>query len=341
MGFVCSTLLVPLAVACGEARPPVSATATSAEVQRPATTTATTATTATVQAQVPIAADAVQARKDATAVAKASVDHGEPRAIAYPAFTYTLNRVVTVGASAPPAFRKVEEKKNAITDTDVWLQRNSLALPTWDVANENLHIEGNVPPEFPAQYKKDILVKAIKHPDHAVLIYGPNYAAGRLVAVVDGKHEPIAFFDFTAHLIPPKRVEKDMSVEGQVQWAVMRDNVLYVSTGHRTYASATFGKNAFISAIDVATGALLWQSDPLVSNADNFLLMGDHIVSGYGFTAEPDALFVLSRATGKTVKKIPLKSGPDWILERDGKLFVRTYNTDYVFAIDTTPPPHK
>jgi hypothetical protein len=59
----------------------------------------------------------------------------------------------------------------------------------------------------------------------------------------------------------------------------------------------------------------------------------EHLICGYGFTAEPDFLYVLERATGKTVSKVPLKSGPDFLIEKDGELFVRTYDTDYVFTV--------
>ena len=114
----------------------------------------------------------------------------------------------------------------------------------------------------------------------------------------------------------------------------MQGDVLYVATGHRTYANSSGGVNAFISALDVKTGKLLWQSPSLVSNAENFLLYKGWIIAGYGFTAEPDFLFVLDQKTGKKVKKIKVKSGPDFILERDGTLYVRTYNTNYEFRLE-------
>ncbi|MFO0665132.1 MAG: hypothetical protein U0174_14355 [Polyangiaceae bacterium] len=272
------------------------------------------------------------ANKERSAV----LDRMPPQVLPAPPFGYTLRRSVPVGNSQPPALRKLEEKKNQITDDVAWLQRNHLALPVWEVPNPFRQIAGNVPKDLPETYSaQNRLVEAIDGGDYAVLVYGTDFASGRFLAVVDRAHKPIAFFDFAAYLTPPKAVAKDASfVQGQVEWAVVKDQVLYVSTGHRTYAASSYGKNAYVTAIDVTTGELLWQSDSLVSNARNFLVLGDYIVSGYGFTAEPDFLFVLSRGTGKTVKKVPVKSGPEVILEREGKLYVRTYDTDYVFAID-------
>jgi len=65
-------------------------------------------------------------------------------------------------------------------------------------------------------------------------------------------------------------------------------------------------------------------------------VIGDWVVCGYGFTAEPDALFVLDRATGKTAARVPLPSGPAQLVLKDGTLFVRTYDHDLTFRIQ--PP---
>ena len=70
-----------------------------------------------------------------------------------------------------------------------------------------------------------------------------------------------------------------------------------------------------------------------MSNAANFELVGDYLVTGYGFTQEPDFLFLLRRRDGAAVEKIPLKSAPDYIIRRGDRLYVRTYNTNYIFQI--------
>ena len=50
--------------------------------------------------------------------------------------------------------------------------------------------------------------------------------------------------------------------------------------------------------LDPETGRVLWQSPSLVANADGFAVVGDVIVTGYGFTAEPDYLYALDRQNG-------------------------------------------
>jgi outer membrane protein assembly factor BamB len=64
----------------------------------------------------------------------------------------------------------------------------------------------------------------------------------------------------------------------------------------------------------------------LVANADNFVLLSTVIVSGYGFTAEPDYLYAIDRATGRVVGRLPLPTGPERIVRHGNTLTVDTYD---------------
>lgn len=64
--------------------------------------------------------------------------------------------------------------------------------------------------------------------------------------------------------------------------------MLYVETAHSTYGATSGGRTAYIAAIATATGKVLWRSPALVANARSFVLAGDVIVAGYGFTREDD-----------------------------------------------------
>jgi hypothetical protein len=55
--------------------------------------------------------------------------------------------------------------------------------------------------------------------------------------------------------------------------------------------------------VDPATKSVIWRSKPLVSN-NVFLVRGRYLVTGYGFTGEPDALFVVRRSDGSVVDKL-------------------------------------
>jgi hypothetical protein len=59
-------------------------------------------------------------------------------------------------------------------------------------------------------------------------------------------------------------------------------------------------------------------------------------VSGYGFTAEPDFLYLLDRRTGGVLDRLALPTGPEIVRKRGNKLHVRTY--DHVVVAQTIGP---
>ncbi len=71
---------------------------------------------------------------------------------------------------------------------------------------------------------------------------------------------------------------------------------------------------------------LRWRSPALVANAGNFVLLNDTIVSGYGFTAEPDYLYAIDRATGRVKGRLLLPSSPERIARHGDVLTVDTYD---------------
>ena len=117
-----------------------------------------------------------------------------------------------------------------------------------------------------------------------------------------------------------------------VRWARVDGQMLYVSLSHNTY-SENAPNHAYITAIDLTDMSILWKTEPLVSNARNFEIIGNEIVCGYGFTAEDDFLYQIDRDTGRILEQIPVNSQADYIIQKDDQLFVRTYDTNYVFQI--------
>ena len=61
--------------------------------------------------------------------------------------------------------------------------------------------------------------------------------------------------------------------------------------------------------------------------------MPTQIVAGYGFTAEPDFVVVLDRATGAVQQRIKVPSGPEVFALVGERLYVRTYDRDLVFSV--------
>lgn len=252
-----------------------------------------------------------------------------------PPWTYTLRRKVPAAGAKGLRLVQVAERRNAVTDVDEWLVRNDIVLPEYEVPNPMRGEPGALPPTIPPTFGKFLLVQAIKQDGLNILFYGPDYSGGRFVAVQRADSaEIVAFFDFDAWAFAPEALPGERQfVEQRANWAAVEGEVLYVAHGHRTYAKSSKGANAYISALDLRTGELLWRSAPLVANAANFVIRGGHVITGYGFTAEPDFLYVLDRATGKTLEKVKVKSGPEYLFVRDGKLYVRCYDVDYEFAL--------
>ena len=139
-------------------------------------------------------------------------------------------------------------------------------------------------------------------------------------------------FDFQRYVWPPhiKRGEREFVYE-ELVWAREANGVLYVANAHLTYASSSNGQNAYITAIAPDNGRRLWRSKALVSNAQTFVVTPRYLVTGYGFTSEPDWLYLLDRRTGRVVERLALPSAPERITRRGGLLIVRTY--DHVLTV--------
>jgi outer membrane protein assembly factor BamB len=181
------------------------------------------------------------------------------------------------------------------------------------------------PPAWaPIAYRGATLDGAVRQSGKLFLVY-----AGRYLVGAEARTQALRYaFDFSTFTRPPNRGEFE-----PLTWAREASGVLYVSNSHLTYASQTKGRNAYLSAIDLDTKKTLWRSPALVANARTFVVTGGLIVAGYGFTAEPDFLYLLDRGTGKVLHRLPVASAPEIIKLRDGRLHVRTYDRQVVARI--------
>ncbi|AFZ34058.1 hypothetical protein Sta7437_0449 [Stanieria cyanosphaera PCC 7437] len=224
---------------------------------------------------------------------------------------------------------------NQITDTEAWFERNNLSLPTYQVPNFNLNQLGDLPDYLPRSFGDNILVKAIHYRDRDFLIYGNDYGDGRYLFSYDSdSHQFTAGYDFSNYSLSPDYVESDLDFVNQsLTWVNQEDNILYVSHRHNTYAQSSLGMNGYLTAINTDNNQIIWRSQPLVCNAGNFEIINEVIICGYGFTAEPDFLYLIDKNNGKVLQQINLKTAPDYIIRKGNKLYVRTYDTDYIFEI--------
>jgi hypothetical protein len=289
-------------------------------------------------AQVLLATADATARASREDVAR-SLFNRAPIRVARPPFEHRVTRSVTVDASAPvPRLFRIAEERSSITDDTAWFAAVGERLPVLAVPRPRGFVPvetiGEVPSFVPVQIGPLILVDAIQDGPNILAAWGPDYSGGRLLAVFDPSGMPIHFLDFGEFVQPPQVVPGDERfVDERLAWATLADGVLYVSHGHRTYARSSRGQNAYITAIDPGDGTILWRSPPLVAGAQNFLLVGRVIVTGYGFTAEPDYLYLLDRRDGSISSRVQVHGAPEYLLLHEGRIHVRTYDRNYVFEL--------
>ena len=242
-----------------------------------------------------------------------------------PPFHYFSATGVVEGDKQHITLEEVAMSANMIVDEEAWFSENGLRLESVSL----------VPPKVAAEIDGHQLLRAIPADDYLSLVYADEQGEGRYLFLWSMKSRRYAYgFDFGSYMHASADSEAESQVVTQsIDWAIVKESVVYVSHSHNAFASDSRGMNAYITAIDLNTRRLLWRSDPLVSNAANFIVAGNSIISGYGYSAEPDYLYLLDRSNGRQIEKITLRTGPQYIISKDDQLFVRTYNRDYVFRI--------
>lgn len=232
----------------------------------------------------------------------------------------------------PLGLVQTKKETNNITDIDRWFEVNDLQSPEYDVDPESGSVPMNVPQKLDEENK---LIKGIQQADHNIYLYGPNFAKTQYMVILNAENtEALYVLDLSNYqTLPRVKPGEARFAEPSVHWAQLDKQVLYLSFGHSTYSSSSYGENAYLVAIDLETMSTRWTSKPLSCNSNNFLITGEHIVCGYGFTDEPDYLFTLDKATGKRLETIRLDTGPEWIFMKGDDLYVRTYNKNYEFHI--------
>ncbi len=243
-------------------------------------------------------------------------------------------------------FQELSDKPNNISDADTWFQENDLFLPM---------IKNSLADTTRTQWQEQA-------PEQAKWIYEEMaetvsrgfYDDRYFYEVVDtGRNgEDLGSLDLYMYRLDSRELEITLHlgdflytdgyepaadaeydfIRQSVFWAQSEGDTLYLAIGHNTYAEDC-PHTGYLLAIDLQNGEVLWESRQQVANANNFVLLEDVIVTGYGFTDEDDYLHVIDKGIGIDQKCVELKSAPDFLVEKDGKLYVHTYNTDYVFQL--------
>lgn len=214
------------------------------------------------------------------------------------------------------------------------------------------YLADDIPTWLPISYGTIAMTHAIQSAPYTIAIYG-----GRLLAVFDETKHARALFDCEAYVHPPanqkgqvkvgsatlqqgsNRQQFDITAEtntinNELMWALAKDHTVYLEHWNNGYAKDAKGQTGYLTALDLDTGELDWRSQPLVANSRSFMLSGGAVVTGYGFTAEPDFVYVLDAATGAVKQKTLVPSGPEEIVKKDDRsILMRTYDHDLTFDV--------
>lgn len=206
------------------------------------------------------------------------------------------------------SLEKVTENKTDWLDTAVWAEKNGFELANLCHEDENYYYS----PYNYIDYDYMYTALRIYNNDMSQMLYDLN-----LDLLCNG----------------PDDVEGKFSAQSQfIRYAEIVDGILYASIGHWGYASEE-PWSSYMVAIDLDTKELLFRSEPLVSNANNFKIVDNTIICGYGFTAEPDYIYLLDRFTGEKIETITVNSAPSQFEVVDDMLYMATYDTAYEFKI--------
>lgn len=221
-----------------------------------------------------------------------------------PSFSYYFAQGEPKVGEQTVTLKKTGEESNGIIDDEEWFLKNELNRP-------------GIP------YSDDKYTYSVE---------GKNGTEILQVTENDTNHV-IADLDFSDYIYGEDIVPEDIDFVAQkIRYAKIQDDVLYVSTGHNTYASSC-PQTAYITAISLEDFRVIWKSQPLVCNSYNFEIVDGTIISGYGFTEEADYLYLLDAKTGNVWEKFPLKTKADYMIRKKDTLFVREYNTNATYEI--------
>ena len=199
----------------------------------------------------------------------------------------------------------VEKEHNKITDTKNWLIDNGLSLE-----------------QFP--YSDDTYTYETK---------GDNNYETYLLTLSKLESGEKVTLDFSEFQYGESYREEDYDfIKQRINFAKVQDGILYVATSHNTYAESS-PQNAYLTAIDLSDYHVIWKTEPLTCNSYSFVIREKVIICGYGFTSEKDYLKLVDCETGLIVNETPIDSMAEYLILKDDKLFVRTYDTNYIFKL--------
>lgn len=212
--------------------------------------------------------------------------------------------------------RQVSCRENDITDDEWWFERNGLT-------NRVTRIESQPFTEILPRYY-------INTGGYVVVLIGESYGQTNRVVITDENLKNVyGAYDFSnyeqngiAHNWDTSQYINDVMIEG---------NIMYVNHSGLSYSDGYDHLTGYISAINLFTNEVLWTSQPKTCNS-RMCIEGNSIICGYGFTDEPDFLYVVDKYSGQHTQKLFVRKAVYTPIVKGRKCYVRTYSYDYEFT---------
>ena len=149
-----------------------------------------------------------------------------------------------------------------------------------------------------------------------------------LIMLLDPSKEVKKVYNTRNLTITPKD-----SLSERVEWAVVKDGVLYFSACTVT-APDKDSQGNYLVAVDIKTDKTLWMSKPRMVNSSNFLIVDNSIICGLGGSGITDYIYVLNRYTGVKTREYWIPTAASWFaMGVDNYLYVTLYDKHVAFKI--------
>ncbi len=124
-----------------------------------------------------------------------------------------------------------------------------------------------------------------------------------------------------------------LTPETEVQDVRLRGDLLVFNEACGTYSRNYRRKCSTLVGYDLGQRRVLWRTPWLTSN-NQFLFWDDRtIVTGYGFTAEPDHLYLVDARSGRLLGRAKLDSAHSYLERMGDELHVITYGSHFVMRV--------
>lgn len=149
-----------------------------------------------------------------------------------------------------------------------------------------------------------------------------------LIMLLDPSREVKKVYNTRNLTITPKD-----SLFQRVEWAVVKDDVLYFSECAST-APDKDSQGYYLVAVDINTDETLWISKPRTVTSSNFLIVDNSIICGQGGSGIPDYIYVLNRYTGVKTREYWIPTAATWFaIGEDNTLYATLYDKHVAFKI--------